>query len=253
MIAPTNVTAITKGLPSKTASLADSPFLSEIYPTRASHVGEIIRIRPYRPSDREAVCRLCCETGFLGKPVDNLFQDRELFADLFTKPYLDHEPDWVLLAEVDGQVVGYLLGSVCRNFDMIQLRSGFRTSTRMLWRLITGKYSQHPRTRKFVRWLFSSAFFEQPKHPRNAAHLHFDLDRRYHGLGLVQRLWDIYEQRLRSAGITRCYGNFFSHPRRRPEAAYARYGFRVFDRRRTTLFQPEMKEPVDVVCVWKNL
>jgi hypothetical protein len=35
--------------------------------------------------------------------------------------------------------------------------------------------------------------------------------------------------------------------------AYARYGFEVFDRRRTTLFEPEIREPVEVVCVCKSL
>jgi hypothetical protein len=35
-----------------------------------------------------------------------LFQDRELFAELFTRPYLDHEPEWGTVAESNGQVVG---------------------------------------------------------------------------------------------------------------------------------------------------
>src|SRR5512135_12128 len=51
-----------------------------------------VRIRNYREADRSTIRRLCCDTGFLGNPVDSVFQDRELFADLFTKPYLNHEP-----------------------------------------------------------------------------------------------------------------------------------------------------------------
>ncbi len=53
--------------------------------------------------------------------------------------------------------------------------------------------------------------------------------------------------------MKQCYGAFFSHPQRRPELAYARYGFTVFDRRRTTLFEPEIPDPVEVVCVCKTL
>ena len=49
-------------------------------------------IRPYRSSDREAVRRLCCETGYLGKAIDPVFEDRELFADYLTKFYTDWEP-----------------------------------------------------------------------------------------------------------------------------------------------------------------
>src|SRR6476661_36907 len=41
-------------------------------------------IRSYQASDRVAVRKLCCETGFLGSPIDPVFQDRELFADFLT-------------------------------------------------------------------------------------------------------------------------------------------------------------------------
>jgi GNAT superfamily N-acetyltransferase len=203
--------------------------------------------------DRAAIRHLCCETGFLGKPVDPLFRDRELFADLFTKPYLDHEPNWAFVAEADGHVAGYLLGSVRSDFDRVLMRCGFQTVTKMLFRLMCGRYSKHPRSRQFIRWLLTSGFWEQPKHPEGAAHLHFSLEQRYRGRGLGRRLWGVYEQQLRSAGVKRCYGSFFSHVKRRPEAVYARYGFHEFARCSTTLFKPEVHGLVEVVCVCKDL
>jgi len=212
-----------------------------------------IRIRNYRPSDRNAIRRLCCDTGFLGNPVETIFADRELFADLFTKPYLEREPEWALVAEADGRVTGYLLGSVCRNFDWLLMYSGFQTAAKMVFKLATGRYAGHPRSKQFVRWLFTAGMREQPKHPAGAAHLHLDIDKRYRGQGIGRQLWDSYEQRLRHAGVKSCYGAFFSHPARRPETVYARYGFSVYDRKRTTLFQPEMSDSVDVVCVHKEL
>src|SRR5215469_7382109 len=158
-------------------------------------------IRPYRQEDREAICRLCCDTGFLGQPVDSLFQDRELFAELFTRPYLSHEPEWGTVAESNGQVVGYLLGSVCRYFSVLQLVAGFQTAAKMVMRLAAGDYADHPRSRKFIRWLFTAGLYEQPKHPRGAAHLHFDIHKDYWGRGITLRLWRNYERRLRAAGI----------------------------------------------------
>ena len=80
---------------------------------------EQVLIRAYRTSDRPAIRRLCSETGFLGQPISPLFQDSDLFADLFTKPYLDHESQWAMVAEVDGRVIGYLLGSVCPHFALL--------------------------------------------------------------------------------------------------------------------------------------
>lgn len=214
---------------------------------------KIARIRTYQEADREAIRQLCCDTGFLGRPVEPLFQDRELFADLFTKAYLDHQPEWALVAEVDGRVVGYLLGAVSRHFELALLHSGFQTAAKMLFRLATGRYAHHPRSEEFVRWLLTVGFREQPKHPPNSAHLHWDIERGFHGRGITLRLWQVFEKKLRAAGIRHCYGAFFSYRRRRPEMVYARYGFTVFDRRRTSVFQPEIPGPVEVVCVHREL
>lgn len=211
-----------------------------------------VRIRAYRKADRETIRRLCCDTGFLGGPVEALFQDRELFADLFTRPYLEHEPEWAFVAESNGQVAGYVLGSVCRHFDRVLIWTGFWTTLKMLLRLALGRYGNHPRSRRFIRWLLTAGFREQPKHPPGAAHLHIQIDRGYRGRGVARQLWEHFESRLRATGVKQCYGAFFSHPKRRPELAYARYGFTVFDCRRTTMFQPEITDPVEVVCVCKK-
>ncbi len=53
-----------------------------------------IRLRSYQDTDREEVRRFCCETGFLGNPIDDIYRDHELFADLFLNAYLDYEPEW---------------------------------------------------------------------------------------------------------------------------------------------------------------
>src|SRR6516225_6533905 len=68
-------------------------------------------IRGYRRSDCETVRKLCCDTGFLGVPIDPVYEDRELFADFLTTYYTDHEPESCFLLEVDGEISGYLLGS----------------------------------------------------------------------------------------------------------------------------------------------
>jgi hypothetical protein len=89
-------------------------------------------VRPYDPQDREAVRRICCDTGFFGQPIDPLFLDRDLFADLMTGPYLDYEPEWAWVAESCGAVVGYLLASVHPHFDRRQLRASVPIVGRML-------------------------------------------------------------------------------------------------------------------------
>ena len=235
------------------AATVDTPAIIEETFNTQTRTAQHVRLRPYSQQDWLAIRHLCCETGFLGQPIEPLFEDRELFADLFTRPYLEHQSEWALVAESEGRVVGYLLGAVSRGFERKLLRSGVRTTARMLWRLLTGRYVRHPPSRHFVRWLLTVGYREQPRHPLNSAHFHWDLEHRFRGRGLAQRLWSVYEKRLRNAGVGRCYGSFFSCSRRRPELVYARYGFAVFDRKPTTLFRSLTQEPVEVVCVQRNL
>lgn len=210
-------------------------------------------IRPYKIEDRPAIRRICCDTGFLGNPVETIVNDREIFADLFTGPYLDHEPQWAWVAENSEGVVGYLLGSASPTFHRTLMLSGFQTTMKMIGRAVMGRYANHPRTKKFIRWLLTNGYREQPRHPEHAAHLHFDIQKSYRGAGLAWRLWQKYEEQLLNAGASHCYGAFFSRPERRPESIYSRFGFSVYDRKPTTIFQPEISEPVEVVCVHKKL
>jgi len=221
-------------------------------PYQHSYTAATVCLRKYADSDRAAIRRLCCDTGFLGNPIDPVFQDRDLFADLFTAAYLEHEPEWALVAEAEHRVVGYLLGSVSSHFDFVLMRKGFPVAAKMVYNFMTGRYAHHPRSGQFVRWLLTAGYQEQPKHPADAAHFHFDLEERFRGLGIAHRLWHAFEERLRSAGVRECYGSFFSHPGHRPELVYARYGFRVFDRKPTTLFQPEVPG-VELVCMHRKL
>jgi hypothetical protein len=215
--------------------------------------GTSVTIRKYRESDRDEVRRICCDTGFLGESIEGIYQDRELFADLFTNVYLDYEPDWSLVAESEGRVGGYLLGSVNPHFNRTLMLSGFHTACKMLRRLLTGKYSQHPRSEQFVRWMLTKGLLEQPKHPEEAAHLHVNLERPLRQ-GLVARgLLVMFEDRLASAGFDHYYAKFFSCSRRNPERMYGRLGFEVYDRMASTIFQPEISDPVNIVCTHKKL
>ena len=212
-----------------------------------------MQIREYRENDRNEVRRICCETGFFGNPIDAIYRDRELFADLITGPYLDYAPEWSLVAESDGRVVGYLLGTVNTHFKLNLMYCGMNVVIKMLFRLITGKYSDHPRSKRYIRWVLAKGLKEQPKHPENAAHLHLNLKRIYRGRTIAKQMWLIYEEMLKAAGVGQYYAEFYSYSRHRPERVYARYGFKFFDRCETTMFRPEIRIPVYVVCLNKSL
>lgn len=74
-------------------------------------------IRPYRPQDRDAVRRICFDTALLGDSIIDQYRDFESLADILTSHYTDVEPDYALVAEQDGKVVGYLLA--CRDVTRV--------------------------------------------------------------------------------------------------------------------------------------
>jgi hypothetical protein len=213
----------------------------------------LVNIRRYRESDRKGIRTLCCDTGFLGNPIDPIYRDRELFADLIINPYLDYEPEWTLVAENHGLVVGYILGSVKANFSRTLMFSGFQTACKMLSRLLTNKYQDHPRSEQFVRWVLTKGLREQPHHPDGAAHLHVNVKKEYRQGVVSRRLWHNFEKSLRQAGINHYYGQFFSCTQRNLERAYARCGLKMYDRSETTMFYPEIPYPVSIVCAHKFL
>ncbi len=114
------------------------------------------------PADRAAVRWLCCQTGFLGQPIDPVFSDRGLFADFLTNYYLEKEPESAFVMEIGGEVRGYLLG--CRRPLRNQVHNfvqNFRLAARLLWRY--PRYNSA--SRRFIHWMLSNAWREVPAAP----------------------------------------------------------------------------------------
>lgn len=74
-------------------------------------MGEII-IRAYRPEDRATVRTICFDTGMMGESIASQYADRESFAEMFTTHFTDREPEHVVVAELDGRVVGYMCAAL---------------------------------------------------------------------------------------------------------------------------------------------
>src|SRR5207248_4664530 len=133
-----------------------------------------VRIRPYRPEDREAARRICADTGFLGRPIDPVFEDRELFADYLTGYYTRVEPASLLGCELGGVVKGYLRG--CRRPLIKQAYQAFANvavAAKAIYRCYARPYNESSRT--FLRWVLRNAWRELPVAPRNTPHFHINI------------------------------------------------------------------------------
>ncbi|MGH9017321.1 MAG: GNAT family N-acetyltransferase [Acidimicrobiales bacterium] len=168
--------------------------------------GDVV-VRPFRPGDRARVRHICFVTGYMGEPVEWLWGDAESFATIFTGYYTDAEPESALVAEIDGEVMGYLLGCVdsARAWNPAGVVGGqvvrralpVRPGTaRFVWRSLGDVVADAARKR------LPPAPFADERWP---AHLHIDLLRPARGRGAGATLMRRWLDALRRLDVPGCH------------------------------------------------
>ena len=207
-------------------------------------------IRSYRTEDRAAVRSLCCQTGFLGEPIDPVYEDRELFADFLTSYYTDVESESSFVLEVEGEIRGYLLGS--RKPLRNQCYS-FLQNIRLFGRALARYSRYNARSRRFIRWMISHGWREVPAAPRRTPHFHINLLPDARKVSTTRALISAYLSYLYRCGEKRVYGQIVTFESRRGEKMFERYGFRVMNRAEITKYKAFYPESVYLSTVIKNL
>jgi len=211
-----------------------------------------IRVRPYRPEDHSIVRRICADTGFLGTPIDPVFEDRELFADYLTGYYLRFEPDAALVCEVDGEVRGYLLG--CRRPLINQAYhaiANVSVATRAVYRCYRVPYGAA--SRAFLRWVALNGWREVPAAPHFTPHFHINLLPDARSVRSTRLLIQAFLEFLHRHGHKLVYGQMVTYETRRTRELFARYGFRVTDRVEVTKFRKSFSGRVFLSTVVRDL
>ena len=209
-----------------------------------------IIIRKLLPEDRSVVRRLCCGTGFLGNPIDPVFEDRELFADYLTAYYTDWEPESAFVIEVGGEVMGYLLGS---RHPLRQQVYNFYNNIALFLRGIFRYPGYSQASKKFVRWILTQAWKEVPAAPRRTAHFHINLLPEARSVTSTRALMDSYLKYLHEHGEKAVYGQMVVFEDRRGTKMFERYGFKVLNKMEITKYRDIHPEPVYLCTVIKNL
>ena len=209
-------------------------------------------IRPCRPEDRPILRAICADTGFLGQPIDPVFEDRELFADYLTSYYTDAEPESTFVCELDGEVKGYLMGS---RFPRRKARHEARMLPRLvlrgLWRCFTRPYNAA--SRRYVWWILTQARKENPFTPPDIPHFHINIRPEARSVGATRELVDIYLQYLFDHGEKQVYGQVVTYESRRGDRMFARYGFRVIDQREVTKYRALHPGKIHLFTILKDL
>ena len=208
--------------------------------------------RFYEPKDRAAIRRICAETGFLGKPIDALFEDRDLFADYLTRYYTDWEPESTLVLESNGEVMGYLNGSrrVTR-YKWFRFWDNARLFLVGMWRYFTRPYGES--TRKYVRWLLTRAGKENPLTPKNLPHFHINMLPQVRSVAGTREIVDKFLKYLTEQGEKGVYAQVISYEARRAVRMFQRYGFRVADQTEVTKYRHLHEGGIFLFTIIKDL
>lgn len=208
-------------------------------------------IRPYEHGDRAAVRAICCNTGFLGNPVDPLFEDRELFADYLTRYYTDMEPESSVVLVQEGRITGYMTG--CCHPDRQDAFNAWHNvwlALRGFWGYAT-RYG--PASKKFVHWVLTEGWRQVPYAPPDTAHFHINLLPESRNVAQTRALIEAFLEMLVRAGQERVYGQMVVFENRRGERMFARYGFEVVDKVEVTKYRDLTDTPVFLFTVVKDL
>lgn len=207
-------------------------------------------IRKFQPADRARVRELCCETGFLGNPIDPVFEDRELFADYLTAYYTDWEPEASFVLVVNGDIRGYLLGS---RFPFRQQLYNLYNNVALFLRGIVRYPRYNEASKKFVKWILTQAWKEVPQAPRRIAHFHLNFLPDARGLAYARGIVNAYLKYLHEAGEKQVFGQMVVFEDRRGTKMFERYGFRVLNKAEITKYRDIHPEPVYLCTVIKDL
>jgi ribosomal protein S18 acetylase RimI-like enzyme len=207
-------------------------------------------IRKFQAADRARVRALCCETGFLGNPIDPVFEDRELFADYLTAYYTDWEPESAFILVVNGEIRGYLLGS---RFPLRQQLYNLYNNVALFLRGMLRYPRYSAASKKFVKWILTQAWKEVPQSPRRTAHFHINLLADARSVAGARAITDAYLKYLREHGEKRVFGQMVVFEDRRGTKMFERYGFKVLNRAEITKYRDLHPHPVYLCTVVKDL
>lgn len=156
-------------------------------------------IRPYRLDDYEAVGRVCVLTGDSGKDASGKFFSDELLPALYAYPYVLFAPEMARVVELDGEVVGYIVGVPnVREFSTWWKREWTPRFQEMFSQEQTWNEAEKSLIRK---GLDPDAEYLAPFREEFPADFHIDMLPAAQGRGLGRKLITGYRQRLARLGV----------------------------------------------------
>lgn len=157
-------------------------------------------IRPYRPSDRDALYEVCVRTADAGGDATGLLDDDRLWGDVWAVPYAQRHPDLAWVVEsADGRTIGYILATD----DTEAFEAWFRDEW---WPSVADRYrlsgeDEPTRQDGVIGYAARRGSAPEQHAAEYPAHLHIDLLPETQGQGLGRRLIETLFDELRRRGV----------------------------------------------------
>lgn len=152
----------------------------------------MIAIRPYAPSDLDALYAISMATGDRGSDAAHLYSDPRLMGHIYAAPYATLQPELALVVEDSEGVAGYAVGAGDTEVWQRVLEESWWPSLRLL-------YPQPAlSTREPTADERRIAVIHKPEHapPSVAArfpmHMHLNLLPRLQGQGIGRRMYEAW-------------------------------------------------------------
>jgi ribosomal protein S18 acetylase RimI-like enzyme len=209
-------------------------------------------VRFYEPRDRLALRAICADTGFLGSPIDSVFEDRELFADYLTSYYTDIEPESTVVLEISGRIMGYVMASTQPGLHAVyENLNNLRLAALGLWRWWARPYSAA--TRGYVRWILTRARAETPAAPPDTPHFHFNVLPEARKVAHTRAMVDLLFAELVRRGERAIYAQMVAYENRRGDRMFERYGFRKLSEIEVTKYRNHYPGRIFLYTIYKDL
>jgi ribosomal protein S18 acetylase RimI-like enzyme len=205
-------------------------------------------IRPFQQADAEAVLRIGADTAFFGEPVEAYLDDRRLFCDAFYHYYTKYEAEYGWVADVEDQVVGFLMGCV-------DTRAQHRRWLRLIFpkltiSSLTGRYHLRARTWRYAFSLLRGAL--EDEYPSvdlevYPAHLHINMEASWRGRGLGRKLIEAYLVQLHRLNIPGVHLMTTSE-NNTACILYEHIGFKLLSARKTRSWAKLIPHPIENRC-----
>lgn len=158
----------------------------------------MVILRAYRPDDLDALYRICLETGDAGRDATPLHNDPLLLGHIYSAPYGALEPDHVFVAEDEGGVAGYIVGTHDSERFSQKLEAAWWPELRQHYANARGMTDMdRGRIATIMQPNGSPTELMEP-YP---AHIHMNLLPRLRGQRVGTKLLNLWIDQARSAGV----------------------------------------------------